>query len=384
MKLKQVPEDFRVNEIYDLNTFKDRDENRPKPYFYFKLTKTNYAQLRAMDVIARTLNTSKKLVHFAGTKDKVGVTTQLISVYGINEENLEANLNHLHETFPEIKLDLIGEYKGRINLSDNLGNAFEIIVRDLEENEILKAQGNIDKLNKEGVLNYFDEQRFGYANNSHIVGKYIMQNEVKKAVYEIMTSLPKNTQSEILTDFVNFIEENFEEISNQNIDIIDQAIEITPRYLQNEKMMLEHLKVHKNDFPGAFRKIHKKLRMLYVNAYQSYVFNETIKELNKKNILDDYKELSLVCYDIEFDDLVQNIVDDLLAKDDLCKENFVIKHMPELRISSVERSTKNFPKNIEIRDIDEDDLNDGKKKCVVTFELGSGEYATNVVKQLFE
>lgn len=384
MKLKQIPQDFIVNEIYNIDDFKDRDENRTKPYYYFKLTKTNYNQIKALEIIAKTFNTSTKLVHFAGTKDKTGVTTQLVSVYGINELNFEKNLEHLHETFEDLKLELVGKFKARINLGDNGGNSFEITVRDLEEKEIEKAIKNLKKLEEFGVLNYFDEQRFGYANNSHIVGKYVLKNEIENAVKEIMTSLPANTQSEILVEFVNFIKENWEEIKEKNIEIIDKALELCPRYLNNEKEILLHLKIHKNDYPGAFRKIHKKLRMLYINAYQSYIFNEAIKNLRDKNLIENYPELELVNKDIIQDEILKEVTDKILENDGLSLEQFTIKHMPELRIYGDKRKTRIFVRNLKISESENDELNEGKLKVLVSFDLDSGEYATNVVKQLFE
>ena len=382
MIIKQTPQDFIVDEIFDLEIFKDKDEDRKQPYYYFKLTKTNYNQLRALQIIANTFNTSKKLVHFAGTKDKVGITSQLVSVYGINEEIYEKNLEYFNSQ-EDLHLELLGKFKSRINLGDNLGNKFSITVRDIEQQDFEIAKKNIKKIEKGGVLNFFDEQRFGYANNSHIVGKYILKNEVENAVYEILTSLPTKTQSELLTTFVNFIKSNWQQIKEQNIEIINQAIELAPNYLDNEKQMLNHLTKHKNDFPGSFRKIHKKLRTLYINAYQSYIFNETILQLDKNNNLDKYEQLSLISNDIQLDENIKPIVDNLLEKDNLTLDNFKLASMPELKIYSDIRKVKNFPKNIKLNNLEQDELNENKFKVLITFDLDSGEYATNVIKQIF-
>ncbi len=382
MIIKNTPQDFIVEEIYNLDSIKDRDEERKQPYHYFILTKTNYNQLRALQIIARTFNTSPKLVHFAGTKDKVGITKQVVSVYGINEDNFKINLDHFNEQ-EDLHLEHIGEFKSRIGLGDNLGNHFKIVVRDIEKSDIELAKTNIEKLNKQGVLNFFDEQRFGYANNSHIVGKYVLQNQIEKAVYEIMSSLPSNSQSELLSSFNDFITKNWQAIKEQNIEIIDQALEVTPRYLENEANILNHLKKHKNDFPGAFRTIHKKLRTLFVNAYQSYIFNESIIELNKKDLLNDHKQLELINKDTQFDKAIHSLVQFILQKDNLTQDSFKLPHMPELKIRPASRETKIFPKNIKLNKQEKDDIFENKLKVLVEFDLGSGEYATNVVKQIF-
>ena len=379
MIVKQIPEDFRVFEVYDFESIKNRRDTDSKEYYYFVLTKKNYTQMRALERIASAFNTSRKLVYFAGTKDKVGVTKQLVCVYGIKADNFEKNLEYFNSE-EDLNLEFLGKYNSRLVLGDNLGNRFEIVVRDLNGDE----NNNLDEINKTGVLNFFDSQRFGYAGNSHIVGKYLLKNDLKNAVFEIMSSRPSNSDSELLNNFVDFVDKNFEEFAQQNVEVIDSALAICPRYLSNESQMLEHLKKHKNDFPGAFRKIHKKLRMLYISAYQSYIFNETILKLKEMGILENYKELELVLSDTIYDEVIEKIVFDLLEKDGLVRDNFKLKSMPEFKFRQNFRDTRVFPKNIVISEFFDDELNEGKKKLVISFELGSGEYATNVITQLFE
>lgn len=382
MKLKQTSEDFIVDEIYDVEKFKEKNEEKKLDYYYFKLTKKDYNQLRALALVAESFNTSSKLIHMAGTKDKTGVTSQLISVYGIKEENFEKNLEHFNATFKDLNLEFIGKFKGRLNLGDNTGNKFSIIIRDLTKEDILILRKNFEEIKTKGVLNYFDEQRFGYAGNSHIIGKSILKNELEKAVYEILTSLPENP-TDNLKVYVEFLKENFEKIKNQDKEIYAKIVELTPKFLSEQKEMISHLIKYRNDFPGSFRKLHKKLRTLYINAYQSYIFNETIKELNKKNLLDNYEELSLIDCNLEFDEIIKPIVQKILEFDEITIENLKLPSMPELKIFSNKRKTRNYPKNLELFVEENDELNENKLKIKITFELGSGEYATNVIKQLF-
>jgi len=378
MILKQIPEDFLVDEIYDINVFNEKEEKNRK-YDYFILTKKNYTVIKAIDSVARIFNVSRKFVNFAGTKDRVGITTQVISILGIKNDNLQKNLDFFNENLDDLNLEFLGEFKGRINLGDNLGNSFSIIVRDLEKEDISLAKKNKELIEKNAVLNFFDEQRFGYAQNSHIIGKYILKNEVEFAVKEILTSMPKNPKEDHI-NFVNKIKENWNEIKTQNIEVLNNLIEITPTFLRDEKKILEHLLGAKNDFPGAFRRIHKKIRTLYVNAYQSYIFNELIKleKISSNNL-----NLELVHKDFNLENEIGIEVKKLLEKDGLSLENFELKSMPELRLSSVFRDIKIFPKDLEIFESEKDELNEGKLKVKISFKLDSGEYATNVVKQLF-
>lgn len=381
MKIKQIPEDFLVEEIYDVERFKQKEDSRK--YHYFILTKKDYTQMRALDIVADVFGVSKKNVHFAGTKDKVGITKQVISINIRNETNLEKNINYLNENIKDIDIEPLGVFNGRINLGDNLGNKFTIVVRYLTVENIEKAKINLENIRNEGALNYFDDQRFGFANNSHIIGKYILKNDPKSAVYEILTSAPQNPSDDLLR-FSNYIKDNFEEIANANEIVIDKAVELVPKFFRDAKDMLMHLKKYKNDFPGSFRKLHKKLRTLYINAYQSYIFNQTLDELSLTNQLDNYSSIPLVTQHYLADDTLTQITEKLLQKDDITKEDFILKSMPELSVKEqIERDTKIMPDELLMLDEENDELNESMKKVTITFKLPPGAYATNIIKQVF-
>jgi len=327
------------------------------------------------------------LIHFAGTKDKNGVTSQVISVFGIKRENVEQHVNFINEKIKDIEVEFLGVYPGRVNLGDNLGNKFKIVVRDLSEGDVNLAKSRLDELKLDGVLNYFDSQRFGFANNSHKIGKFILQNKSEDAVKEILTSLPPSP-SEDLKIFVERVEKEWFFIKTQDVEVIDTLIEICPDKFRDYKQILNHLKKAKNDFPGAFRTLMKKLRTLYINAYQSHIFNMTIKKLREIGSLSEFSKLELINYLTEISEInpvVYEIVDKILAEDEITFEMFNLKSWPELRPKNrVFRETIIKPNNLELLDVGLiDELNEGKFKLTVTFELGSGQYATNVVKQLF-
>lgn len=381
MRLKQIPEDFVVEEVFDLEKLHaEEEENRT--YHYFVLKKTNYAQMRALERVAKAFNTSTKNVHFCGTKDKVGVTTQLISVMGVKEKNLDLNIEFLNERIKDLEIEFLGKGHKRVALGDHLANKFTIVVRDLGEEEIERSKEKVKEISVRGVLNLFDEQRFGYGNNSHEIGKEILKGESEKAVFLILTSLPDDPNPE-LREFVESIRKGWEEIKSGNSDAIGRMVSKAPRFCTNEVAILEHLKKHKNDFPGAFRTIHKKQRTIYLNAYQSHVFNEVLKRLPEKT-LESMEELELVNLNSEFDGEVKQIVDSLLKEDKVKISDFELVSMPELRMDIIsKRKVRVFPKELEMQEPEDDDFNPGKRKVVVSFELDKGAYATNVIKQMF-
>jgi tRNA pseudouridine13 synthase len=383
MILKKIPEDFYVEEIFDFEKVNIRDEERGEKYFYFYLTKKNYSLFFALDKISKIFHVSRKRIHFAGTKDKIAITKQVISIYNLDENNFLKNLDYFNSKLNDLKLEYIGKFKSRINLGDNIGNFFKIVIRDLDEDSINILKNNILLVEKEGVLNYFDSQRFGYANNSHIIGKYIIMGNFKDALKEILLSRPENESSE-LKIYLDFLQKNIEEIFNSNEELINEAISLMPKHRKDEVTIFKHLLKYKNDYLGAFRTLNKKIRTLYVNAYQSYVFNEILNNFDLKDLPN---EIELIHKNFKINNNeINNFVLDLIKKDNISLENFEFKSLPEFKFNVIKRKTKIFPKDIKILNIDLDDLNESNEryKVQISFKLDSGEYATNVVSYLFK
>ena len=192
---------------------------------------------------------------------------------------------------------------------------------------------------------------------------------------------------EELKIFIERVEKEWFLIKTQDEDMIDTLIEICPDNFRDYKNILAHLKKAKNDFPGAFRTLMKKLRTLYINAYQSHIFNNTIKELMVQGILADYDKLELINHFTDFEKVpapVMEIVDSILKQDEVTRDMFQLKSWADLRPkSTVYREIINRPNNLKINEVEDDELNGGMKKVCVDFELGAGQYATNIVKQLF-
>jgi tRNA pseudouridine13 synthase len=159
--LKQIPEDFVVNEVSKVKTSSDKD------YGYFIMKKRDYSTHSAAEKIADFLGIPVKFVGYAGNKDRKAVTTQLISVKGPHEriKNFKS---------PNIELEFKGTGKEPISLGELEGNNFEIVVRNIK-----KAPKKIKKF-----INYFDEQRF--SNNNAEIGRAIIKKEFKKAVQLIL------------------------------------------------------------------------------------------------------------------------------------------------------------------------------------------------------
>lgn len=324
-KIKQLPEDFIVKEISNI-----KPENKGN-YSYFILKKRDYPTIKALKAISDKLKKPIKHFGFAGNKDKVAITQQLISIKNTNIRDFR---------FKDIELKYLGNSNEPVSLGDLEGNEFIITVRNLNKNEIEKAKKKMK--DKMLIPNYFGEQRF--SKNNYLIGKEIIKRNFKKAL---------------------------ELILSHEWDI--------------EKPVKEYIKKNKNDYIGALRKINKKLLKLYIHSYQSRLWNQAVKEyLNSTKSKDNIK-VPIIGFSLEEieNNKLKTIIDKIIEKEDISPRDFIISQMPELSSEGGNRDLFLRINNLKIVGIYKDELNKNKQKIIISFDLQKGGYATEAIKYLF-
>jgi len=223
----------------------------------------------------------------------------------------------------DIEIETVGYGNEPLSLGDLEGNKFKIKIDFIPE-----------KINN--AVNYFGEQRF--SDNNKEIGKLILTGKFKEAV---------------------------ELIKNKKCD--------------------EYVANYKNDYVGALKVLERRLITLYINSYQSYLWNEVVSEYIKENY--EYKEFEglnyttndeenmevpFLTFDVKFNN--EKIKDDyekLMREEGITLRNFIIKSLPDL--SPLAASRKMF---VDIK-------NYKFEKPYIEFELGKGSYATEVLKHLY-
>lgn len=371
-RIKQIPEDFIVEEINPegniLEIGKSGNFTREQisgEYLHFTLQKRNWDNILAIKEISKRLGISYKRFGFAGTKDKRALTTQRVSVRDVSGENLKkVNINDI----------TIGNFEygnEGINLGDLWGNRFAITIRDLKcDREILEVRikaimGEIAS----GVPNFFGVQRFGTTRPiTHLVGKEILGGNFENAV---MIYLIKNFEEE--TEETRKAREFLRETND-----FKEGLKIFPKYLSYELAILNHLVKKPADFVGALRKLPKKLRWMFVHAYQGFIFNKALSDYISRGII--VEKLPLVGYETGIDEITNEILDD----EKITMEDFKISAMPELSSKGIYRDCFVEVRDFEILNISDDELNTGKKKIILQFSLSKGNYATTVVREFMK
>lgn len=304
-QIKQFPEDFIVNEINELKF------NESGKYAIFELKKTNYNTISAINLIADYLSIHSKMIGFSGTKDKIAVTTQLISVPSQNKNKLD-NFSR-----PNIQLTFKGYSGERLYLGSHKENEFIITVRDIEK----KTKSGHFK-----ILNLFGTQRFSQCNDK--IGLAIIKGDFKTAF-----NLIKESDSPSLRE------------------------------------MEYHLSNQPNDYVGAIKKLPLKLLKLYVNSYQSKIWNELVTKINGSDII------PLPGFGVEYSEEIEDFVEELISKDNLSFRDFIIRQIPDLSAEGVDREVY-IETDIEIIE-EKDNLQ------VLKFRLKPGQYATTVIDYLY-
>ena len=103
-------------------------------------------------MLAREAGVQPSDVAMAGLKDRQGVTIQYMSVPGGRAVDFES---------PELRIEPVGRLDRAISSADSRGNAFEITARALDGPELNAMRRNLPIIREMGVVNYFDDQRFG-------------------------------------------------------------------------------------------------------------------------------------------------------------------------------------------------------------------------------
>lgn len=301
MKLKEIPEDFIVREIFDLHTF---DKGK---YTYFKLWKKNYTTIKALQTIGRRFKIPLKKFGFAGNKDKRAVTVQYCSVQG-KIWSFES---------PNLKVEVLGKGDEPISLGDHEGNEFEITVRDIS-----KRPQKLDEFK-----NYYGMQRF--SKNNVTIGRAIVKKNFMRAALLIED---ENAQ--------------------------------------------EYLEKNPKNYIGALRKVPRKILKLYVHSYQSFIWNQCVKNYEGESF-------PLFGFGTEIEDEEQQeIIDRIKEKEKIDVRDFIIKEIPELSAEGGDREVYAEVRNLEISKLSRDEYS-ARKKVKVCFRLGKGSYATEFIKQLF-
>ncbi|MDY6776610.1 MAG: tRNA pseudouridine(13) synthase TruD [Candidatus Nanohaloarchaea archaeon] len=362
--IKEQIDDFKVEEIAD----PDLDGGDA---VILKMKKFNMTTMDAIRELSNVLHVSRKRFGYAGNKDKRAITTQYVSVEGLDEEDLH------HVFIPDLDIEVLGEGE-QIGLGDLESNSFEIVVRNipLSSSDIeSRVDSIIDELDGH-TPNYFGSQRFGSQRAvTHEVGRHMLNEDFKEAVWTYVAK-PSEEEHEKISKVREELWESRE---------VEKAAEKFPEQYRYEKILLYHLAKNGEDYVGALKRLPEGLQKLFVHAYQSYVFNRALSSLLADGFDDFSAELPLVGYKTSLrDEKGDRKVEEVMEEDGVEQNDFKLPEFPHLRTEGEYRRCFVPVEDFELVEVEDDNLNMNKNLAKVSFKLEKGSYATAFLRELMK
>lgn len=299
----------------------NREPKLEGPLYFYSVTKTNMTTHAMVKYLAAENGLSYKHIRYAGTKDKRAVTTQHIT-----------SPKPLQSSSQAVSVTHLGCVDHHLGLGDLLSNKFRIRVYDVQQTHDTH------------IPNYFGEQRFSSRNVS--VGLELLKG-----------------------DFLSVAQKLRAEFSQ-----VDELLNQKP-----------------NDAVSALRKAPLKILLLYVHSVQSALYNKAVSQYIK-DTYDSFHEISSSQGPLRFPyeklpDMSVPIVGavselgdwdkyyrPLMDEFGIHQQNFMVRSFPQL---TQEGTTRSLAADIRNKDVEQTE-----SVVDVNLELGSGCYATIVLKGL--
>ena len=366
-KIRVEPEDFQVTELISKKV--ENSINDQNGYAVYKLKKKRIDTNHALSGIFRQTGLRLKSL---GLKDASAVTEQFVC---------SGHTGKAIENFSSDKYSLehLGYVKKPLSKKDMIGNHFKL--------KISECQNNLESFTEyEKILNFYGYQRFGSKRPvTHLIGKAILQMDFSKAV-DLILSFTSSYDSKENTE----IRQKLSDKANYQ-----QYFDQVPVQMDIERMVLKEMIEHGEPI-RAIRVIPVSLRRFYIQAYQSFIFNQSLSAafLDGEDLFE--AQSGDVCFD--YNGIIGKYVkgmDQNLALP-FVGYSYYKKTRFDFQISKILEQEEILPKDFFIKEMQEASSEGGFRQTaihcsnysahdnVVEFSLSRGSFATILLREIMK
>ncbi len=378
MKLKAVPEDFRVEELLSV---------APQPHGawgLYRLSKRGVTTLDVQREIARRLHLPARRVILPALKDKDAIAVQHLSLPGNAPALIEGSA---------FGAERLGFTERPLTPTDLAGNRFLLVIRDLALNEAERLRDALQAIGLAGLPNYFDAQRFGsFAPGWGYVGQTILQRDAERALYAYI-AVPFASDPRPVRRFKHKAAHLWPDWA------AIMAIAPNP---SNWRSVLTYLIDHPNGYRKALNLIPARLLALYLAAYQSALWNRMVSEAlaarptagetawltiaDQRLALpgeppDEWRELRLALPNMRarYPEPFARAMTAALQRDGLTQSDLKARILTRAYLPRNARQLWCLPGSLTVEHPQADELHEDRYRLKVSFELRPGSYATLVI-----
>lgn len=388
MKIKQRPEDFVVREGYRF------EPEREGPVWVYRMDKQKVSTLQALERISKDFAVRRRDLSVCGLKDKQGRTEQLVGVLGGALGATEVVQSG------DLRLKLIGRTAQPLTSANISANRFEVTVRDLSAAEAARVPESVAEVQRAGVVNYFDSQRFGFLKHGQgFIAKDLVRGRWEAALKAFLAT-PSELDRSDDAKVKAFWRDHWGEWQ------LRAPQDAGKRYAP----VLRRLREDPTDFRGAFLHIDRRIRTMALFELQSYVWNEGVKRYLaacvpaaeliglryqagslmfpralSRELRDQLwpRTFPLLAPETTFTDpLIRDSALGALRAQGLTLADLRVPETPNLFFRHEERPLFVVPGKLRVNPPRTDELNRGRMKVNLSFTLPPGAYASLVVRRV--
>lgn len=377
MRIKQLPEDFRVEEQISWPGVSG-------PFAYYRVQKRGLSTVAVRDAMAARLKVTPSGLIFPALKDKAAVTVQYACVRKRGPELIRG------EGYEATR---VGWGPRALRPTDLGGNLFVVTVRDLDEVSARALEPAMEKLGRHGLPNYFDDQRFGSLTRDGFIGKEILKRDSERVVHMYLAESMAGDRREI-RKFKRLVASHWGEWGY----LLHQA----PRP-SNYRSVITYLKDHPHEYRTAVNLIQDRLLSIYLAAYQSWVWNHIVGTYLEQTYGSPYRvrimrsrfAIPEPCDEVaalqgslvdlprltsRYDEAFEAAADAALESEGLTLNDFKARILRRVYLTKGERQVAFLPTEVSVGQPESDTENLGRWSVIVQFALDPGRYATLILK----